>query len=69
MIDDKGYSARWFVDGAAAPLRRGQPRALQVEFLAPALALPHFRPGATFRMLVGDAFVGDGRVLELAEEL
>lgn len=63
VIDDQGYSARWFVDAAAPPLRRGQPRAMQVEFLTPMLALPQFRPGAAFRMLVDDAFVGDGRVL------
>jgi len=67
VIDDKGYSARWFVYGAAPPLRRGTARALQVEFLTPAVALPHFQPGASFRMLVGDAFVGDGRVLGAAD--
>jgi len=63
VIDDKGYSARWFVEADAPPVRRGKAREMRVEFLTPDLALPHFRPGASFRMMVGDAFVGDGRVL------
>lgn len=64
VVDNEGFSARWFVP-ADQTFRRGQLQTLQVEFLAPALALPLFRPEAVFRMLVGESFVGDGRVLEV----
>jgi len=37
---------------------------VQIEFLAPALALPKFQRDVAFRMLVGGAFIGDGKVRE-----
>lgn len=61
VVDNEGFSARWFV-APGDTLRLGTEHALQVEFLAPAVALPRFPPQATFRMLVGSTFVGDGRV-------
>ncbi|VTU17838.1 hypothetical protein SRS16CHR_02111 [Variovorax sp. SRS16] len=62
VIDNEGFSARWFV-APGETFRRGVAQTLDVEFLAPALALARFQPGAAFRMLVGESFVGDGRVL------
>lgn len=64
VIGNQGFSARWLV-GPGQTLRRGTPHSLPVEFLKPALAAPFFAPGASFRVLVGEAFVGDGRVLRL----
>ncbi|MET0541158.1 MAG: hypothetical protein ABWZ88_05330 [Variovorax sp.] len=64
VIGNDGFSVRWFV-APGDVVRRGQPHALDIEFLAPAVALPRFQPTAAFRMLVGPAFVGDGRVLEV----
>jgi hypothetical protein len=64
VVDNEGFSARWFVAPGRA-FRRGTAQALEVEFLAPALALPRFQRDAAFRMLVGESFVGDGRVLQL----
>ncbi|MBT2301355.1 hypothetical protein J7E70_12870 [Variovorax paradoxus] len=64
VVDNEGFSARWFVAPGGA-FRRGTAQALEVEFLAPAVALPRFQRDAAFRMLVGESFVGDGRVLRL----
>lgn len=64
VVDNQGFSARWFVPRDEA-LQRGQAQALQIEFLAPAAALPRFPRDAAFRVLVGESFVGDGRVLQL----
>jgi hypothetical protein len=64
VLDNEGFSARWFVAPGEA-FRRGVARTVQVEFLAPALALPRFERDAAFRMLVDESFVGDGRVLQL----
>lgn len=58
---NEGFSARWFVPPGDA-VRLGTAQELQVEFLTPALALPHFPPHTAFRMLVGQTFIGDGRV-------
>lgn len=66
VVDNEGFSARLFVAPGRA-FRRGTAQALEVEFLAPAVALPRFRPDAAFRMLVGESFVGDGRVLRLLD--
>lgn len=63
VVDNQGFSARWFV-AAGEGFRRGRAKTVQVEFLAPATALPRFAPGTVFRMLVGEAFIGDGRVLQ-----
>lgn len=62
VVGPQGFSARWRV-APGEVMQRGTPHALQVEFLRPALALPCFTPDTAFRMLVGEAFVGDGRVL------
>ena len=64
VVDNEGFSARWLVAPGRA-FRRGTKQALEVEFLAPALALPRFQRDAAFRMLVGESFVGDGRVLQV----
>jgi hypothetical protein len=65
VVDNEGFTARWFV-APGASFRRGEAQTLPVEFLAPALALPKFQPGAAFRMMVDDgSFVGDGRVLKV----
>lgn len=64
VVDNEGFSARWLVaPGRAFP--RAKAQTLEVEFLAPALALPRLQRDATFRMLVGESFVGDGRVLQV----
>jgi hypothetical protein len=62
VIDNEGFSARWFVPQGEV-LERGKPHALEVEFLAPELARPRFAQGADFRVLVGDSFIADGRVV------
>ena len=64
VLDKEGFSARWMVPAGDA-LQRGAPAALEVEFLSPAIALPRFQPGTNFRVLIGDSFVADGRILEL----
>ncbi|HYN63957.1 MAG TPA: hypothetical protein VES36_05080, partial [Candidatus Limnocylindrales bacterium] len=64
VVDNEGFSARWFVPPDEA-FRRGKVQTLQIEFLTPAVALPRFQPDAAFRMLVGESFVGDGHVLQV----
>ena len=66
VVDEQGFSARWWVPAGGA-FRRGTPQTLQVEFLAPVVALPRFQRDAAFRMLVGESFIGDGRVLQVLE--
>jgi hypothetical protein len=65
VVDKEGFSARWVVP-AGEPLERGKPAVLDVEFLSPAVARPRLAPGASFRVLVGEAFIADGRVLPTA---
>ena len=65
VVDNQGFTARWRVPAGKA-FRRGTAQTLEVAFLAPSTALPKFTPGTAFRMLVGEAFVGDGRVKSLA---
>ncbi|RYY65889.1 MAG: hypothetical protein EOO24_54560 [Comamonadaceae bacterium] len=67
VLATEGFSARWQV-GAGLAFRRGQAQRLPVEFLSPAVALPRFVPGTPFRMLVGEAFIGDGKVLDGVEQ-
>lgn len=62
VVGNQGFTARLRV-ASGETVRRGTPHAVQVEFLKPALALPCFTPGAPFRMLVGEAFIGDGQAL------
>ncbi|MDB5730143.1 MAG: hypothetical protein JWQ03_38 [Variovorax sp.] len=66
VLGHEGFSARWLVPSGQS-LRRGQPHTLQVEFLAPTVALPRFPRETIFRMLVGESFIGDGRVLQVAD--
>ena len=65
VIDNEGFSARWFVPQGEV-LDRGKPHTLEVELLTPELAKPRFVQGADFRVLVGDSFIADGRVLSPA---
>ena len=65
VIDNEGFSARWFVPQGEL-LDRGKPHTLEVELLTPELAKPRFAQGADFRVLVGDSFIADGRVLSPA---
>lgn len=65
VVDNQAFSARWLLAQGEAVMRRGQSRAVQVEFLAPAVALPQFAADTRFRMLVGQSFIGDGRVVAL----
>ena len=62
VVDNEGFSARWFVPQGDV-LERGKPHALEVEFLTPDIARPRFPQDAVFRVLVGDSFIADGRVL------
>ena len=62
VVDKEGFSARWVVPPGEA-LERGKPAVLDVEFLSPAVAQPKFAQGAQFRVLIGEAFIADGRVL------
>lgn len=65
VVDKEGFSARWVVP-AGEPLERGKSAVLDVEFLSPAVARPRLPPGASFRVLIGEAFIADGRVLQAA---
>jgi hypothetical protein len=62
VVDNEGFSARWLVPQGDV-LERGKPHVLEIEFLAPDIARPRFPHGAAFRVLVGDSFIADGRVL------
>ena len=62
VLDKEGFSARWVVPPGDA-LERGLPASLAIEFLSPALARPRFPEGTAFRVLIGDSFIADGRVL------
>lgn len=62
VIDNEGFSARWVVPQGAT-LERGTAERVEVEFLSPAMARPKFVPGAAFRVLIGDSFIADGRVI------
>ena len=64
VVGSQGFQMRWQMPPDES-FRRGQAREAAVEFLAPDKALPLLSQGTSFRMMVGDAFVGDGRVLRL----
>lgn len=64
VVDNAGFSGRWEVPAGGA-FRRGTVQRLPVEFLSPTVARPRFAPGTAFRMLVGEAFVGDGTIVEV----
>jgi hypothetical protein len=62
VVGTEGFSGRWRVgDGGA--FRRGTTQRLPVEFLSPTVALTRLVPGTAFRMLVGEAFIGDGMIV------
>jgi hypothetical protein len=63
VVDKEGFSARWVVS-PGEPLERGKPAVLDIEFLSPAVARAKLPAGADFRVLVGEAFIADGRVLQ-----
>jgi hypothetical protein len=67
VVDNEAFSVRWWVRPGEA-FRRGTARTIEVEFLAPALARMRFQPDTAFRMLVGESFIGDGRVLRLLDQ-
>ena len=64
IVGNEGFSARWFVPEGKS-FYRGTAQTLEAQFLSPTLALPKFEPGTAFRMLIGDAFIGDGQVKEV----
>ena len=64
VVGSEGFSARWRVPEGKS-FYRGTAQTLEAQFLSPTLALPKFKPGTAFRMLVGDAFIGDGQVKEV----
>ncbi|MGI4778996.1 MAG: hypothetical protein ACRYGA_12895 [Janthinobacterium lividum] len=64
VVGNEGFSARWRVPAGKSFLR-GTAQVLEAQFLSPVVALPKFGPGTPFRMLVGDAFIGDGKVREV----
>lgn len=65
VIGNEGFSVRWQVEPGRS-FRRGTLQTLPVEFMAPDAALPRLKPGLAFRLLVGEAFIGDGQVLRLS---
>ncbi|RZL52148.1 MAG: hypothetical protein EOP70_17345 [Variovorax sp.] len=64
VVGNEGFSVRWQVPAGRSFLR-GTLQVLEAQFLSPAVALPKFAPGTPFRMLVGDAFIGDGKVRDV----
>lgn len=66
VIDNQGFQTRWQV-APGASLPQGETRTLPLEFLTPQTALPRLAPGTAFRMLVGETFVGDGRVEQVLQ--
>lgn len=63
VVDKEGFSARWVVPPGEA-LERGKAATLEVEYLSPDVARPRLAQGAEFRVLIGDSFIADGRVLQ-----
>jgi hypothetical protein len=59
-IGRNGFTVR---TGAPLPLQPGVPQRVDVEFLKPEMALPHFAPGVAFSMVDGPHLVADGEVL------
>ncbi|MES2534029.1 MAG: hypothetical protein V4636_23490 [Pseudomonadota bacterium] len=68
VVDNQGFTARWVVQPGES-MRRGQAQDIGIEFLSPALALPRFAPDTVFRMMVGESFIADGRVLRLVSSV
>ncbi len=64
VVGNEGFSARWRVPEGGS-FYRGTAQTLEAQFLSPTLALPKCQPGTAFRMLVGDAFIGDGQVRQV----
>lgn len=64
VVGHQGFMVRWQV-AAGESLRRGETRTLPMQFLSPDKALPLLPAGTPFRMMVGEAFIGDGRMLRV----
>ena len=64
VVGNEGFSARWRVP-VGGSFYRGTAQTLEAQFLSPTLALPKCQPGTAFRMLIGDAFIGDGQVRQV----
>lgn len=62
VVGNQGFQMRWQMPPGEI-FRRGATRQTAVEFLTPHKALPQLPQGTPFRMMVGDAFIGDGRML------
>lgn len=62
VIGSEGFTARLPMP-LAHWLASGRTQAVELEFLRPALAGPRFAAGAAFRVLVGPALAGEGRVI------
>lgn len=65
LLGSEGYTAR--IRSAFDADATGVRKVFELEFLAPALALPLFPPGTAFRLLLGGTVAGEGRVLDVAE--
>lgn len=65
VVGNQGFMVRWQVSGQS--LRRGETRTLDLQFLNPHTALPLLPAGTAFRLMVGEAFIGDGRMLRVPE--
>ncbi len=63
VVDNQGFQARWQVP-AGLTVRRGETHRLPIEFLTPQIALTRLPHGTAFRLLVGEAFVGDGKMVQ-----
>lgn len=64
VVGSQGFQMRWQL-AAGDMLRQGETREVPVQFLAPQMALPACPQGTVFRMLIGETFVGDGRLVRV----
>ena len=62
VVGTAGFSAR--LSRPLARLKPGMPFIADAEFLHPAMALPEFAVGTTFRMIANDQLVAQGQVLQ-----
>jgi len=63
-IGTEGFSAR-FVVPAGSPNAPASAQRVEAEFRVPAVALPRFPVGTAFKVLEGQDYRGEGRVLEV----
>lgn len=64
VLGKEGFSARLPLP-LVVWLAQGETQTVELELLRPALALPRLPATAAFRVLAGQSFVGDGRVVEV----